>query len=76
MENETINGVTYDWVMSYPIYDGIVGGEWVKLIKHPFTRNHLMPTIYADGVFNKVSQFLPNGNANPNYNPDIEINDY
>ena len=75
-QNQTINGVTYDWVMSYPIYDGIVGGEWVKLIKHPFTRKHLMPTVYAEGVFNKVSQFLPNGNANPDFNPDLEIVDY
>lgn len=75
-QNQTINGVTYDWVMSYPIYDGIVGGEWVKLIKHPFTRKHLMPTVYADGVFNKVSQFLPNGSVNPNFNPDLEIVDY
>lgn len=75
-QNVTINGTTYEWAMSYPIYDGIVGGEWVKLIKHPFTRNHLMPTIYADGVYNKVSQFLPNGSANPNYDPDIEIKDY
>lgn len=75
-QNETINGTTYAWVMSYPIYDGIVGGEWVKLIKHPFTRKHLMPTVYAEGVFNKVSQFLPNGSANPNFNPDLEIVDY
>ena len=75
-QNQTINGITYDWVMSYPIYDGIVGGEWVKLIKHPFTRKHLMPTVYAEGVFNKVSQFLPNGSANPNFNPDLEIVDY
>ena len=75
-QNVTINGTTYSWAMSYPIYEGIVGGEWVKLIKHPFTRNHLMPTIYANGVFNKVSQFLSDGSANPNYNPDIEIKDY
>lgn len=75
-QNQTINGTTYAWVMSYPIYDGIVGGEWVKLIKHPFTRKHLMPTVYAEGVFNKVSQFLPNGSANPNFNPDLEIVDY
>lgn len=75
-QNVEINGVVYDWAMSYPIYNGIVGGEWVKLIKHPFTRNHLMPTIYANCVFNKVSQFLSDGTANPNYNPDLEIVDY
>lgn len=43
--------------MSYPIYEGIVGGKWVKLIKHPFTRNHLMPSIYSQTVFNKVSPY-------------------
>lgn len=75
-QNVRINGVLYDWAMSYPIYDGIVGGEWVKLIKHPFTRNHLMPTIYAESVFNKVSQFLPNGTANRDFNPNLEIKDY
>lgn len=79
-ENVTINGVHYDWAMSYPIYDGIVGGQWVKLIKHPFTRKHLMPSVYADDVFNKVSQFTLDryGNVipNTNYDPDIEIKDY
>ena len=43
---------------SYPIYKGIVGGMYVKLIKHPFTRSHLMPSIYSDTVFNKVSPYL------------------
>lgn len=43
---------------SYPIYKGIVGGMYVKLIKHPFTRSHLMPSIYGDTVFNKVSPYL------------------
>lgn len=75
-QNQTINGTTYEWAMSYPIYDGIVGGEWVKLIKHPFTRNHLMPTVYAESIFNKISQFLPDGSANPNFDPTIEIVDY
>lgn len=60
----------------YPIYDGIVGGAVRKLIKHPFTRTHLMPSIYTQTVFNKVSPYLANGSANPDYNPDIEIIDY
>lgn len=56
--------------LSYPIYKGIVGGQYVKLIKHPFTRTHLMPSIYTETVNKKV---------NPNavgYNPNIEIKDY
>lgn len=60
----------------YPIYDGIVGGVVRKLIKHPFTRTHLMPSIYTQTVFNKVSPYLANGSNNPNYNPNIEIIDY
>ena len=75
-ENVTINGILYERVMSYPIYEGIVGGEYVKLIKHPFTRKHLMPTIYYETVFNKVSQFMPNGYANLGFDPDTEIIDY
>lgn len=55
---------------SYPIYDGIVGGQKVRLIHHPFTRSHLMPTIYADTVNKKVNP-LASG-----YDPDIEIKDY
>lgn len=55
---------------SYPIYKGIVNGEWVKLIKHPFTRKRLMPTIYVEKVNKKVD---PN---NAEYDPDIEIIDY
>ena len=61
---------------SYPIYKGIVGGQYVKLIKHPFTRTNLMPSIYSQTVFNKVSPYLSNGQANPNYIPSIEIKDY
>lgn len=60
----------------YPIYKGIVGGEYVQLIKHPFTRKNLMPTVYVNDLFNKVSLYLPNGSVNPNYNPDIVIRDY
>lgn len=60
----------------YPIYDGIVGGVVRKLIKHPFTRTHLMPSVYSQTVFNKVSPYLANGSANPDYNPDEEIVDY
>lgn len=80
VEDVTINGKHYDRVMSYPIYQGIVGGEYVKLIKHPFTRNHLMPSIYSKTVFDKVSQFTVDENnnviANENFTPDIEIVDY
>lgn len=62
--------------LSYSIYKGIVGGQYVKLIKHPFTRTHLMPSIYSQTVFNKVSPYLSNGQENPSYNPAIEIKDY
>ena len=62
--------------LSYPIYKGIVGGQYVKLIKHPFTRTHLMPSIYSQTVFNKVSPYLSDGTTNPDYNPAIEIKDY
>nr|DAQ19357.1 MAG TPA: nucleoid-associated protein [Caudoviricetes sp.] len=55
---------------SYPIYDGIVGGQRVRLIKHPFTRTTLMPSIYSETVNNKVN---PNATG---YDPDIEIKDY
>lgn len=75
-ENVTINGEFYEKVVSYPIYEGIVGGEWVKLIKHPFTRSHLMPSVYYDTVFNKVSFYYPPGVFNQDYDPDIEIKDY
>lgn len=56
--------------LQYPLYDGIVGGRWVKLIKHPFTRSHLMPTIYAETVARKVN---PRADY---YDPDTEIIDY
>ena len=55
---------------SYPIYDGIVGGQKVRLIKHPFTRKTLMPSIYVDTVNKKVN---PNASG---YDPTIEIKDY
>lgn len=55
---------------SYPIYDGIVSGQRVRLIKHPFTRTTLMPSIYSETVNKKVN---PNATG---YNPDIEIKDY
>ena len=55
---------------SYPIYDGIVGGQRVRLIKHPFTRTILMPSIYSETVNKKVN---PNATG---YDPDIEIKDY
>lgn len=56
--------------MSYPIYDGIVGGQKVRLIKHPFTRKTLMPTVYVDSVNRKVN---PNATG---YNPNTVIIDY
>lgn len=55
---------------SYPIYNGIVAGQPKRLIKHPFTRSNLMPSIYAETVNKKV-----NPNA-ADYNPSIEIKDY
>lgn len=55
---------------SYPIYDGIVGGQKVRLIKHPFTRDHLMPSIYRETVNKKVNPFATG------YDPTIEIKDY
>lgn len=55
---------------SYPIYDGIVAGQRVRLIHHPFTRSHLMPTIYADTVNKKVNPYASG------YDPTIEIKDY
>jgi len=55
---------------SYPIYNGIVGGQSVRLIKHPFTRTTLMPSIYSESVNKKVN---PNASG---YDPNIEIKDY
>ena len=43
---------------SYPIYNGIYGGKYVKLIKHPFTRKTLMPSVYYQTLFNKISPYL------------------
>ena len=65
----TINNDAND-PLSYPIYSGIVGGRYVKLIKHPFTRSHLMPSIFSETVNKKVN---PNAEG---YNPNIEIKDY
>ena len=69
MQTITVGSRTIQ-AMSYPIYDGIVGGQKVRLIKHPFTRTHLMPTVYSDTVNKKVNPL------NPNYNPNGEIIDY
>lgn len=57
-------------VGAYPLYMGIVGGAYVKLIKHPFTRTHLMPSIYRETVNNRVNPFADN------YDPTAEIKDY
>lgn len=56
--------------LKYPLYKGIVGGQYVTLIKHPFTRTRLMPSVYVDCVNKKVN---PN---NPQYDQDIELVDY
>ena len=69
MQTITVGGRTIQ-AMSYPIYDGIVGGQRVRLIKHPFTRTHLMPTVFAETVDKKVNP------KNPNYDPDTIIKDY
>lgn len=69
MQTITVGGRTIQ-AMSYPIYDGIAGGQRVRLIKHPFTRTHLMPTVFAETVDKKVNP------KNPNYDPDTIIKDY
>lgn len=56
--------------LSYPIYSGIVGGRYVKLIKHPFTRTTLMPSIYSETVNKKINPYAIG------YDPNIEIKDY
>lgn len=67
---------------AYPIYEGIYGGQYVKLIQHPFTRHHLMPPVYVESLFNKISPYLervlPSGTivANPDYDPDTTLVDY
>ena len=63
-------GSASDSRLQYPLYDGIVGGQPVKLIKHPFTRKTLMPSIYVETVNRKVN---PNASG---YNPNTEIIEY
>lgn len=65
--NVTINGRTFAKAMSYPIYEGIVGGRYVKLIKHPFTRAHLMPAVFVDTLNRKVNPYADD------YNPETEL---
>ncbi len=55
---------------SYPIINGIINGVSVKLINHPFTRKHLMPSVYIDLVNKKVNPI------SSGYNPNIELIDY
>lgn len=69
MQSVVVGGETVQ-AMSYPIYDGIVGGAKVKLIKHPFTRDHLMPSVYAETVNRKVNPL------SQDYNPNTKIIDY
>ena len=66
----TIGGKHYDKAISYPIYDGILGGRRVKLIKHPFTRTTLMPSVYSQSVNKKVNPFAED------YDCDAPIIDY
>src|SRR5574344_88096 len=71
------NDSTKDY--SYPIIDGTIDGENVKLIKHPYTRTNLMPTIYIETLTNKVKNYINSGTSfipNPSYNPDITLIDY
>ena len=80
-EDVTIGGIHFDKVVSYPIYKGIVGGQYVELIKHPFTRNHLMPSVYAQELFFKVSPYAERGESDPvrvnvDYDPDTTLIDY
>jgi len=73
-----VDGVTHHLskMVSYPIYKGILGGQYVQLIKHPFTRKKLMPKEYHESVYNKICYINSDGTFNTNYNPDIEIVDY
>ena len=74
--NVSIGGHTFAKIVSYPIYKGILGGQYVELIKHPFTRTHLMPSVYRESLFNKISIYNENGSVNTNYDPDIVLVDY
>lgn len=69
-ENVTINGKFFEKAMSYPIYKGIKNGQWVSLIKHPFTRKTLMPPVYVADVNNKVNPYAHD------YDPETVIHDY
>lgn len=69
MQEITVGGQTI-LAMSYPIYNGIVGGQNVRLIKHPFTRSTLMPSIYTETVNRKVNPYATG------YNPNGQIIDY
>jgi hypothetical protein len=61
---------------SLPIYDGILGGQSVRLIKHPFTRTTLMPSLYCEILFDKVSPYLPDGTSNTYYDPTLDLIDF
>ena len=64
------DGDVNDQRLQYPLYKGIVNGQWVNLIKHPFTRKTLMPSVYVDCVNKKVN---PEADG---YDSTIEIVDY
>lgn len=74
--NVTIGNVQFDKIVSYPIYKGILGGEYVELINHPFTRTRLMPSVYRTTLFNKISFLNEDGTVNRDYDPDITLVDY
>lgn len=74
--NVTIGGHTFAKIVSYPIYKGILGGQYVELIQHPFTRTHLMPSVYSSTLFNKISFLNSDGTVNTSYDPDITLVDY
>lgn len=75
-ENVTIGGHTFAKIISYPIYKGILGGAYVELIKHPFTRKALQPSVYRQTLFNKISFLNSDGTPNTSYDPDITLVDY
>ena len=62
---------------SYPIINGVIDGQLVKVINHPFTRKTLMPNVYVNSVIKKVKNYS-NGNpvSYPVYDPTAELIDY
>src|SRR5574344_136795 len=67
--NYTINNDS-EAINSYGIIDGVINGESVRIINHPFTRKNLMPSNYVDRVNKKVNPLAIG------YDKDIELIDY